>query len=91
MIELIDFFENNNFPAKTIKCEAKLSKRGLYPSLSKFDANNPLSEKLKLRTNFLAYANGERTTSEISNIIKVDLKKVEAEQKILIQNKLIKI
>ena len=91
LIKLVDFFENSNFPEKTIKCEAKLSKRKLYPSLSKFDADNPLSKKLQLRSNFLAYANGERTTSEISNIIKVDLKKVEAEQKILIQNKLIKI
>ena len=54
-------------------------------------AYNPLSERLKLRTNFLAYANGERTTAEISELIKVNFKKVEAEQKTLLKNKLIRI
>ena len=91
LIKLINFFEKNNFPENKIMCEAKLSKRGLYPALSKFDSHNPLSERLKLRTNFLAYANGERTTSEISVLIKVKLKKVEAEQKTLLKNKLIRI
>jgi len=91
LIKLVNFFENNKFPENKIKCEAKLSKRGLYPALSKFDSHNPLSERLKLRTNFLAYANGERTTNEISELIKVKLKKVEAEQKTLLKNKLIRI
>ena len=89
LIKLINFFEKNNFPENKIMCEAKLSKRGLYPALSKFDSHNPLSERLKLRTNFLAYANGERTTLEISKIIKVDMRKVKKEEQILLKNKLI--
>jgi len=91
LIDLVNFFEKNTFPENKIYCEAKLSKRGLYPTLSKFDSKNTLSSKLKLRTNFLAFANGERTTKEIANIINQSYNDVKREEKLLFKKKIIQI
>lgn len=91
LIKLIDKLEKSDFPKNLITCEAKLSKRNLYPSLSKYDNKNPMNKKLKLRTNFLAYADGNRTTLEIAKLINENIKDVKKEQNILLKNKIISV
>ena len=91
LINLVDKLEKSEFPKNLITCEAKLSKRNLYPSLSKYDNKNPMNKKLKLRTNFLAYADGNRTTSEIAKLINENIKDVKKEKNILLKNKIISV
>ena len=64
-----------------------MSKRKLYPTLSKEDT---LDDKLRLRKNLLAYSNGKKTIFEISEILGENIKNVIKEYKILIKNNLIK-
>ena len=91
LIKLIHFFENSTFPKNKAICEPRLSKRGLYPTISKFDSKNVLPKKLQLRTNFLAYANGEMTSLEIANKINQKFEDVKKEEKILINKKIVEI
>lgn len=85
---LVDSFETSLFPKVTLLCEPHLSKRNLYPSISKkTEYNNKL---IKLRTNLIAYCDGKKNIFEIANIINEPLKEVVDELKILIENGLIK-
>ena len=58
------------FPRTKILCEPYMSKRGLYPTISK-DARN---KSTKLFMDFLQYSDGKNSLEEISSIIKTNLK-----------------
>jgi aminopeptidase-like protein len=89
LIDLVDCCELALFPKAKILCEPMLSKRKLYPSISKFDTNNPLPKMLNLRKNLLAYSNGKRNIFEISKILNINILDIFKEYKILKKNKLI--
>ena len=87
LIDLIEACETCLYPKTTTHGEPNLSKRNLYPTLSKEDT---LNDKLRLRKNLLAYSNGKKTIFEITTILGEDIKNVIKEYKILIKKKLIK-
>ena len=87
LIDIVEACETCMYPKTTTCGEPNLSKRNLYPTLSKADTLNDL---LRLRKNLLAYSNGKRTIFEISRILDVDISKIIKEYKILIKKKLIK-
>ena len=87
LINLVEGCETCLYPRTTTFGEPNLSKRNLYPTLSKEDT---LDDKLRLRKNLLAYSNGKKTIFEISEILEENIKNVINEYKILIKNNLIK-
>ena len=87
LIDIVEAAETCIFPKTTTFGEPNLSKRNLYPTLSKADT---LNEKLRLRKNLLAYSNGKRSIFEISKILNLELYKIVEELNILKNKKLIK-
>lgn len=81
---IIDTFELNLFPKSKNKCEPFLTKRNLYPTLSKkININTDLKNLLDI----LAYSNGKRSIFEISNILNLELKNcIEIIKKLKIHN-----
>lgn len=77
---LVDICELSLFPKTKIFCEPNLSKRGLYPTISK---HNTLSQKLKLRKDIIAFSNGKRSIFEISDLLNSNLNEVYNEVKTL--------
>ncbi len=78
--KLIDICELSLFPKTKTFCEPNLSKRNLYPTISK---HNTLSKKLKLRKDVIAFANGKRSIFEISDILNTSIEEVYDEIKTL--------
>ena len=76
---IIDAFEFNLFPKINVKCEPQLGKRGLRSDISKKES----IQEGKIRSDFIAYADGENSIFDISNRIKKNLKAVVEEAKIL--------
>ena len=60
-------------------CEPKLSKRGLYTSLSNtsFGNRNKMSSMRKNILNFIQYSDGTNSLKDISKLIKLPLLKTE--------------
>ena len=85
LISLIDAFEIGIYPKSLIMCEPQLGKRGPYPNISKKYKVHPA----KLRADFLAYCDGQRTIFEICKKINCDLSSLIEESKILRDEKLI--
>ena len=83
---IIDAFEIGLYPYVLTVGEPQLGKRGLYPLLSEKEENHP-SQKI---VDLIAYCNGRNSLFEIANLIKVPLKDVYKECKILLDNDLIK-
>ena len=72
-IDLINLFENNEYyKVKTI-CEPQLSKRNLYPKLSKWPSPN-YKEIVGNLTSILSLADGKNDLIDISNKIDVSYK-----------------
>ena len=67
---IIDSLELNAFPKAKNKCEPFLTKRKMYPSISK----GYLEKDLKNLLDILAYSNGKRSIFQISLILNLDLK-----------------
>ena len=86
MIHIIDAFELGLYPKSTTFCEPNLGKRDLYPTISHKDV---YSKEIFLRKNFIAYANGKRNIFEIANILKLNIKDLSDEYKILKKKKLL--
>ncbi len=84
---IIDCFENSLFPISTFKCEPFLSKRNLYPHISK---KTNYSQKTKNITDIIAYSNGTRSIFEISKILNLDLVTILHYIDLLKKKKLIK-
>ena len=83
---IISCFEMGIYPMPTFKCEPMMSKRNLYPSISK--AEN-YSQNIKDRMNFIAYCDG-RNIFEISLKTGIKLEKLIEEYKILNEAKVLK-
>ena len=82
---IIDSLEIGMYPKNSILCEPMLSKRGLYPTLSKKE-NYQINKK---RMNFLAYCDGSNLF-EISLKTNISLEEILKEYKILLKNKVLK-
>lgn len=67
---IIDGLELSAFPRAKNKCEPFLTKRKMYPSISK----GYLEKDLKNLLDILAYSNGKRSIFQISLILNLDLK-----------------
>lgn len=81
---IIDTFELNLFPKSKNKCEPFLTKRNLYPTLSK---KTNINTDLKNLLDILAYSNGKRSMFKISNILNLELKNcIEIIKKLKIHN-----
>ena len=85
-INIIEAMELGCVPSSTKFCEPNLSKRSLYPTISKKSKYS----SLKLRMNLLAYSDGKQNLFTIAEKIKSPLKKVIEEYKILLKENLLK-
>jgi aminopeptidase-like protein len=89
--KIIDSFENKKswylFPKNKFNCEPNLGKRNLHYTIS--EKKN--YDKLKLRMDLLAYADGEKNLAQISKIINEPIKNILKELKILIKNNILEI
>lgn len=68
---IIDILETSPFPKSKNRCEPFLTKRNLYPTLSK---KSNIDVDLKNLLDFLAYSNGKRSVFKISIILNLKLK-----------------
>ena len=68
---IIDALERHAFPKAIHKCEPFLTKRKMYPTISKKDH---IENDLKNLLDILAYSNGRRSIFQISIILNLDLK-----------------
>ena len=75
MKTIIDAFETNLFPKINVKCEPQLGKRGLRPVISQ----KGFLGDINTRADFIAYADGNHSIFDISNIINKNLKLVISE------------
>ena len=87
MKNIIDAFELGLYPKVKFLCEPNLGKRGLYPLTSELNGVHPA----ELRTNVLAYCDGQTSLFEISQILNINLCYVIREIKVLKTNNLIEI
>ena len=70
----IEIINKKKFPKSKILCEPFLTKRKLYPTLSRADNKNI---KAKNFLDFIQYSDGNNSLEKISLLIKVDIKKVK--------------
>ncbi len=68
---VVDAIELNLFPKSKTKCEPFLTKKKIYPTLSK---KNNIDSDLRNLLDILAYSNGKRSVFQISNILNLKLK-----------------
>ncbi len=68
---IVDALEFSPFPKAKTKCEPFLTKRNLYPTLSK---KKNIDNGLKNLLDIIAYSNGKRSVFQISNILNLELK-----------------
>ena len=78
--------EKNIYPIATYKCEPHLSKRNLYPSISK---KNNLHQDTKLLLDILSFSDGETSLKEMSRIFSVSIIKIKKNIELLKRKKLI--
>ena len=85
---IIDVFENGLYPKNIYICEPQLGKRNLYTA--KISKKDIYKEELYTRKHILSYADGKRSIFDISNLLKIPLKNIIDEYRILKKNKLLK-
>lgn len=68
---IIDAIELSLFPKSKTKCEPFLTRKKIYPTLSK---KSNIDSDLRNLLNILAYSNGKRSVFQISNILNLELK-----------------
>ena len=90
-LKTLKVIENNLKFKSTTLCEPQLSKRELYPEISKWRNNNQFISNVGNIINFLSYADGKNDLIYISNKLKVSGDKLIPMIKKLIKNKLIRI
>jgi aminopeptidase-like protein len=83
MKSIIDAFEMNLYPKTVVTCEPQLGRRGLRSTISQ------KGEKNNIRSDLIAYSDGENNLFDISIKIKRNLSEVISEAIILKQNNLI--
>lgn len=69
--DIINALEFNPYPKSKIKCEPFMTKRKLYPTLSK---KGKLSPKIQKILDIHSYSNGKRSIFKIANALGLDLK-----------------
>ncbi|MDL2211438.1 DUF4910 domain-containing protein [Erysipelotrichaceae bacterium OttesenSCG-928-M19] len=84
-VECLNALENNAYYLTTCIGEPQLGKRGLYSNVSKKGSSASSREII----NFLAYADGKNDLIDISNIIKVPVKRLIPLVEILMNNKIL--
>ena len=65
----LNAIEKNEIFKTTVLCEPQMSKRGLYPNLSKGENN----QKVKLMMNFLSFCDGQNSLLQIAEKINVPI------------------
>jgi len=78
---IIDVFENGLYPKNIYICEPQLGKRNLYTA--KISKKDIYKEELYTRKHILSYADGKRSIFDISNLLKIPLKNIIDEYRIL--------
>ena len=86
----IDIIMKNYIPKSTFLCEPQMSKRGLYPSLSKFVRSN-YNLPTRHLLNFLQYADGTNDLNDISNYTRSSFDRTHKIFKLMLKSKLIKL
>tara|TARA_Y100000591_G_C21834683_1_gene701736 strand:+ start:1190 stop:2476 length:1287 start_codon:yes stop_codon:yes gene_type:complete len=81
----VEIFQNKIIPKNKILCEPQLSKRNLYPTLS----SNKVDFKSRKFLDFLQFADGKSSLTQISNEINIKTKDALKLLKILKEKKLI--
>ncbi len=84
--DLIDAFELGIYPKTLITCEPNLGKRNLYPTLSRKGAYD---KAVYNRTHLIAYSNGKNNIFDISIKLKIKLRTLLTEYKLLKKNKIL--
>ena len=84
---VIDGFECGGRPKVTVMCEPQLSKRGLYPTVSKVGNYSGIRERMSV----LAYADGDDDVFDIATKTQVDLGTVLSEVELLREAELIEL
>ena len=87
--ETIKNLSKIEIPVTNIICEPQLSKRKLYPTLSKISKFNKNSSESRNILNFLQYSDKSNSIEEISKLIKLNLKKTINIYNILKKHKLV--
>ena len=87
--ETIKNLSKIEIPVTNIICEPQLSKRKLYPTLSKISKFNKNSSESRNILNFLQYSDKSNSIEEISKLIKLNLKKTVNIYNILKKHKLV--
>lgn len=82
----IQILQERIYPLNNFLCEPKMSKRGLYPTIS---INNK-DKQTKNYMNFLQYSDGTNSLQNISRLIKLDIKNVKKIYSKLNKHKLVK-
>jgi len=77
---IIDSFETSLNPKNLTKCEPQLSKRDLYPTISK---KGSMEKEFKLRMNILAFSDGKNSIFDIAIKLNMPLKLVNKEVNLL--------
>ncbi len=86
MKDIIDAFETCIYPSLVSPCEPQLSKRGLYPNISKkLNGKHPA----KTRMDLLSYCNGRNSIFDIVSLVNVDLANVVEELRLLLAHGLV--
>ena len=88
--EAIKNLSETEIPVSNIICEPHLSKRKLYPTLSKISKFNRNSNESRNILNFLQYSDQTNSIYQISKLINLDIKKTFKIFNTLKKNKLIR-
>ena len=85
--DAIGILQEKILPKNIILCEPQLSKRGLYPTMSKKDNKDKNASKKIM--DFLQYSDGRNDLWDISRLIKLNYKKTEKIYKLLKKSNII--
>ena len=88
--EAIKNLSETEIPVSNVICEPHLSKRKLYPTLSKISKFNRNSNESRNILNFLQYSDQTNSIYQISKLINLDIKKTFKIFNTLKKNKLIR-
>ena len=83
---IINTYENGLVPKMNIKCEPQLGRRNLHPSVKTSHNHN---KEILLRLNLVAYSDGTLNAFELSELLNVPLNSINAELKLLYNEKII--
>lgn len=86
--QVISCLEEQIFPKSKTLCEPFLTKKKMYPTLSK---KYPIDKSLKKKLEYLSYCDGKKSTIEISNKLNIDEKNSKEILKFLKKKNLIKL